>query len=94
MTKYTLRCTVCGRDWAVDKQTYFAPPPEGYRCRCCVCCAARPEWRDLSLDELHAIRRGIETELRALDANTARHAALFAGWLELDGLISAKGGAE
>lgn len=88
---YYRRCPRCGLKWNVSREAYLDPE---YKCPACVGRTARPEWRRLSLDDLHAIRRGIETELRALDANTARHAALFAGWLELDELIYAKGGAE
>lgn len=94
MTKYKLCCTRCGNEWEVDRQTRRFPPADGYICPECVIASAPPEWRGLSLDQLHDVRRGIEARLRALDANAAEHAALIGDWLTLDGVISARGGAD
>lgn len=88
---YYRRCPKCGLKWNVSREAYLGPE---YKCPACVGRAARPEWRRLSLDDLHAIRRGIEREMRELDAHSERHAGLFVAWQEINELIGIRGSAD
>ena len=87
---YLLRCIRCGRLWAVGKYDQWGE----YTCPECVIRDAPEELRNLSVDELLDIQRGLERELRSAEAGTAQHDALFDVWMTIDGIASAKGGAE